>query len=283
MTAMGKGLITLCAIVLPGSLFAEAANDFFVQAAVGAVSSFKQSTGQSPTVEIGVWKPLSIRDRRTTGIYVAHGGAGTTVRPNSLIAAGDKSVLLTHLLVFHSFELAKSWTGFLEYGISIAGFDYKGTSLSLAGFGFGAGIGYNLWKNWLLTLRARHVEVDQSYRGERILHRQLSGSVGLAVPVNLPGFPFRKTRKGDTAPESGGNRRKVLEHVVSPAKKAGAPWYGISGGKAFSTIVDSYVAALEAAGDEWSVRRGEDVCREPRSLQGCFHRPVRRLRNYGSS
>lgn len=45
--------------------------------------------------------------------------------------------------------------------------------------------------------------MDQSYRGERILHRQLSGSIGLAVPVNLPGFPFRKTRKKeDTAFES---------------------------------------------------------------------------------
>ena len=72
-------------------------------------------------VEIGIWKPLSIRDRRTTGIYVAHGGAKTSVRPNSLIAAGDKSVLLTHLLVFHSFELTESWTGFLEYGFPSSG------------------------------------------------------------------------------------------------------------------------------------------------------------------
>ncbi len=101
-------------------------------------------------------------------------------------------MLLTHLLVRHSFELSESWTGLIEYGISIIGFDHEDTSLSLAGLGFGAGVGCNLWKNWLLTFNARHVEVDQSYRGERILHRQLSGSVGLAVPVNLPGLPFRK-------------------------------------------------------------------------------------------
>ena len=115
-----------------------------------------------------------------------------TVRPNNLISAGDKPVLLTHLLVRHSFGLSEYWTGFIEYGISIIGFDHEDTSLSLAGLGFGAGVGCSLWKDWLLTLKARHVEVDQSYRGERILHRQLSGSVGLAVPVNLPGLPFRK-------------------------------------------------------------------------------------------
>ena len=185
-------LITFCAILLPGSLFAEGATDFYLHPAAGALSSFQQSTGQSPTVEIGLWKPLSIRTGRTTGIHVAHGGAKTTVRPDSLIAAGDKPVLLTHLLVKHSFELSDPWTGFIEYGISIIGFDHEDTSLSLAGLGFGAGVGCSLWKDWLLTLNARHVEVDQSYRGERILHRQLSASVGLAVPVNLPGLPFRK-------------------------------------------------------------------------------------------
>ena len=193
MTAVGKRLVSLCAILLPGSLCAEGAADFYLHPAAGVLSSFQQSTGQSPTVEIGVWKPLSIRDGRTTGIYAAHGGTRTTVRPNSLIAAGDKSVLLTHLLVKHSFELSESWTGFIEYGISIIGFDHEDTSLSLAGLGFGAGVGCSLWKEWLLTFKARHVEVDQSYRGERILHRQLSGSVGLAVPVNLPGLPFRET------------------------------------------------------------------------------------------
>lgn len=192
MTAIGKRLVSFCAILLPGSLFAEGAIDFYLHPAVGVLSSFQQSTGQSPTVEIGVWKPLSVRDRGTTGIYVAHGGAKATVRPNSLIAPGDKPVLLTHLLVKHSFELSGPWTGIVEYGISIIGFDHEDTSLSLAGLGFGAGIGCRLWKDWLLTMKARHVEVDQSYRGERILHRQLSGAVGLAVPVNLPGLPFRK-------------------------------------------------------------------------------------------
>ena len=225
MTAIEKRLVSLCAILLPASLSAEGAIDFYLHPAAGALSSFQQSTGQSPTVEIGVWKPLSIRDGRTTGIYVAHGGTRTTVRPNSLIAAGDKSVLLTHLLVKHSFELWESWTGFIEYGISIIGFDHEDTSLSLAGLGFGAGIGCSLWKDWLLTLKARHVEVDQSYRGERILHRQLSGAVGLAVPVNLPGLPFRTSRKKeDKASESGRNVRKVPGNDVSPEKKAGAPW-----------------------------------------------------------
>ena len=194
-------------------------------------------------VEIGIWKPLSIRDRRTTGIYAAHGGARTTVRPNSLIAAGDKSVLLTHLLVKHSFELSETWTGFVEYGFSIIGFDHEDTSLSLAGLGFGAGVGCTLWKNWLLTLKARHVEVDQSYRGERILHRQLSGSVGLAVPVNLPGFPFRNPRKKDTASESGRNASKVLKRGGPRTKKAGPPWYGVWR-MAFNTIVDSCHTSL---------------------------------------
>ena len=102
--------------------------------------------------------------------------------PGNGIAAGDNSVLVTHLLVKHSFALSESWTGFLEYGFSIIGFDHEDTSLSLAGLGFGAGVGFNLWKNWLLTLKATHVEVDQSYRGERILHRQLSGSVCRLFP-----------------------------------------------------------------------------------------------------
>ena len=195
MTAIGRRLVSLCVIVLPGSLFAEGGSDFYLHPAAGALSSFQQSTGQSPTVEIGLWKPLSIRDRSSAGIYVAHGGAKTSVRPNSLIDSGDKSVLLTHLLVKHSFELSESWTGFIEYGFSIIGFDHEDTSLSLAGLGFGAGIGCNLWKDWLLTLKARHVEVDQAYRGERILHRQLSGSVGLVVPVNLPGLPFSRNKE----------------------------------------------------------------------------------------
>ena len=227
MTAIEMRLMTFCAVLLPGSLFAEGAIDFYLHPAAGALSSFQQSTGQSPTVEIGVWKPLSIRGRRTTGIYAAHGGAKATVRSNNLISAGDKPVLLTHLLVKHSFEVSESWTGFVEYGFSIIGFDHEDTSLSLAGLGFGAGIGCNLWKDWLLTLKARHVEVDQSYRGERILHRQLSGSVGLAVPVNLPGLPFRNPGKEeDKASESERNARKVLGHDVSPGKKAGATWQG---------------------------------------------------------
>lgn len=190
MKAIRKGLIPLLGLVVTGSVSAEERSDFYFFMGAGALSSFKRSTGQSPTVEFGVWKPLAIRDRSTTGIYVGHGGAKTTVRQNSLIREGDTPILLTHLFVYHSFELTDSWTSFLEYGFSIIGFDHKGTSLSLAGLGFGAGVGYNLWKDWLLTFKARYVTVNQSYLGDHILHKQFSGSVGLAIPVDLPGFPL---------------------------------------------------------------------------------------------
>ena len=190
MKTIRKRLIYLLGFVVPGSLFAEEENDrdLRIQMVVGGLSSFNQSTGQSPTIEIGVWTPLSIGDRLTTGVYLGHGGAKTTVRQNSLIREGDTPILLTHLLVYHSFELTDSWTSFLEYGFSIIGFDHKETSLSLAGLGFGAGVGYNLWKAWLLTFKTRYVTVNQSYLGDHILHKQLSGSVGLAIPVDLPGL-----------------------------------------------------------------------------------------------
>ncbi len=189
MKAIRKGLISLLGLVVSGSVLAEERSDFYFSMGAGALSSFKQSTGQSLTIEFGVWKPFVIGDRSTTGIYLAHGGAKTSVRPNSLIREGDTMILLTHLLVYHSFELTNSWTGFLEYGFSIIGFDHKETSLSLAGLGFGAGFGYNLWKGWLLTFKTRYVTVNQSYLGDHIQHKQLSGSVGLAIPVNLPGIP----------------------------------------------------------------------------------------------
>ena len=188
MKAIRKGLIALLGFVVSGSVSAEERSDFYFLIGAGALSSFKRSTGESPTIEFGVWKPLAIGDRSTTGIYLGHGGAKTTVRQNSLIREGDTPILLTHLLVYHSFELTDSWTSFLEYGFSIIGFDHKETSLSLAGLGFGAGVGYNLWKDWLLTFKTRYVTVNQSYLGDHILHKQLSGSVGLAIPVDLPGF-----------------------------------------------------------------------------------------------
>ncbi len=190
MKTIRKRLIYLLGFVVPGSLFAEGENDrdLRIQMVVGGLSSFNQSTGQSPTIEIGVWKPLSIGDRLTTGVYLGHGGAKTSIRQNSLIREGDTPILLTHLLVYHSFELTDSWTSLLEYGFSIIGFDHKGTSLSLAGLGFGAGVDYNLWKDWLLTFKTRYVTVNQSYLGDHILHNQLSGSVGLAIPVALPRF-----------------------------------------------------------------------------------------------
>ena len=190
MRTIRKRLIYLLGFVVPGSLFTEEENDrdLRIQMVVGGLSSFNQSTGQSPTIEIGVWKPLSIGDRLTTGVYLGHGGAKTTVRQNSLIREGDTPILLTHLLVYHSFELTDSWTSLLEYGFSIIGFDHRETSLSLAGLGFGAGVGYNLWKDWLLTFKTRYVTVNQSYLGDHILHNQLSGSVGLAIPVALPRF-----------------------------------------------------------------------------------------------
>ena len=186
MKAIRKGLISLLGLVVPGSVLAEERSDFYFFMGAGALSSFKRSTGQSPTIEFGVWKPLAVGDRSTTGVYLGHGGAKTTVRQNSLIREGDTPILLTHLLVYHSFELTDSWTGLLEYGFSIIGFDHKGTSLSLAGLSFGSGVGYNLWKDWLLTFKTRYVTVNQSYLGDHILHKQLSGSVGLAIPVDLP-------------------------------------------------------------------------------------------------
>ena len=87
MKTIRKRLIYLLGFVVPGSLFAEEENDrdLRIQMVVGGLSSFNQSTGQSPTIEIGVWKPLSIGDRITTGVYLGHGGAKTTVRQNSLI------------------------------------------------------------------------------------------------------------------------------------------------------------------------------------------------------
>ena len=188
MKAIRIGLISFLGLVVSGSVLAEERSDFYFLMGAGALSSFKQSTGQSPTIEFGVWKPFVIGDRSTTGIYFGHGGAKTSVRQNSLIREGDTLILLTHLLVYHSFELTNSWTGFLEYGFSIIGFDHKETSLSLAGLGFGAGGGYNLWKDWLLTFKTRYVTVNQSYLGDHILHNQLSGSVGLAIPVDLPGL-----------------------------------------------------------------------------------------------
>ncbi len=97
--------------------------------------------------------------------------------------------MLEGRITFYDHPSTNSWTGFLEYGFSIIGFDHKETSLSLAGLGFGAGFGYNLWKGWLLTFKTRYVTVNQSYLGDHIQHKQLSGSVGLAIPVNLPGIP----------------------------------------------------------------------------------------------
>ena len=89
---------------------AEGRGDFYFFVGAGALSSFKQSTGPSPTIEIGVWKPLAVGDRSSSGIYVGHGAAKTTVRPNSLLREGETPILLTHLLMYHAFELADSWT-----------------------------------------------------------------------------------------------------------------------------------------------------------------------------
>lgn len=183
-------LLALLGLVVPASLFAEEVNDLFLQIEAGALSGFQQSGGQYPTAEFGIRKALSIGAGRTTGIYLGHGGAKTTVSHNNLIPSGEIPILLTHLLLYHSFELTESWTGSIEYGFSAIGFDNEDTSLSLIGLGFGAGFGYTLWNDWLLTFKTRHVTVDQSYLGDLIQHRQLSGSIGLAIPVHLPKFPW---------------------------------------------------------------------------------------------
>ena len=179
-------LITLLLLALPRTLSAEQAKSFFLHLGTGVLSGFDQSGGRSPTLEFGLWKPLAGGDSHTTGIHVIHGFAEAAVRPNNLIAPGETAILLTHLLVVHSFERTGPWTGLLEYGFSIIGFDDADTSLSLAGLGFGAGVGRRVRKDWLLSCRTRYVVVDQSYRGERIRHRQLAGLVALAVPLRWP-------------------------------------------------------------------------------------------------
>ena len=179
-------LISLLLLTVPGGLSAEEARGFFLHLGSGLLASFDQSSGRSPTLEIGLWKPLAAGNSHTTGIHLVHGFAEAKVGPNNLIAPGETAILHTHLLVGHSFEWTGPWTGLLEYGISIIGFDDTDTSLSLAGLGFGAGVGRSVWKDWLLTCRTRLVVVDQSYRGERILHRQLACLVALAVPLRWP-------------------------------------------------------------------------------------------------
>ena len=54
MKAIRKGLISLLGLVISGSVLAEEQSDFYFVIGAGALSSFKQSTGQSPTIEFGV-------------------------------------------------------------------------------------------------------------------------------------------------------------------------------------------------------------------------------------
>ena len=179
-------VISLLALVIPGGLSAEEGSGFYLHLGSGLLAGFDQSSGRSPTIEIGLWKPLAAGDSHTTGLHVVHGFSEATVRPNTLIDPGETAILQTHLLVGHHLERGGSWTGLLEYGISIIGFDDTDTSLSLAGLGFGAGVGSKVWHDWLLTCRTRFVVVDQSYRGERIRHRQLAVLAALAFPLRWP-------------------------------------------------------------------------------------------------
>ncbi len=115
----------------------------------------------------------------------------------------------------------------------------------------------------LLSRIRRLLALDRAGGRDGLSSFTVSKLTGILVVLALAVFTLERAQsedqieKGMIMASNEMHSTKVLEGVQVSSKKdrAGRLWFGTSGGSAFSTIVDAYVAALGAAGDEWSVPR----------------------------